>query len=106
MNADIPKQFLLLKGRPVLMHTIQRFYQADSSAEIILALPGNEINAWKELCARHSFSIPHQVTEGGETRFQSVKNALALLNEKSIVAVHDGVRPFVSDVLINKSYVE
>ncbi len=106
MNAGVPKQFLLLSGKLVLMHTIQRFFEADSSAEIIVALPKNEIGTWKELCAEHVFKISHQLTEGGETRFHSVKNALTLVKEKSMVAIHDGVRPFVSVDLINRSFSE
>ncbi len=106
MNAGVPKQFLLLSGRPVLMHTIQRFFEADPSANSIVALPQNEISTWKELCAQHSFTISHQIAEGGETRFHSVKNALTMVKEKSIVAIHDGVRPFVSVDLINRSFSE
>jgi 2-C-methyl-D-erythritol 4-phosphate cytidylyltransferase len=106
MNSGVPKQFLLIAGKPVLMHTMQRFFEADHSVEIILALPKSEINTWKELISKHSFSIPHHVAEGGGSRFHSVKNALAFVKEKSLVAVHDGVRPFVSTGLINRSFSE
>ena len=104
MNAGIPKQFILLGGKPVLMHTILRFHEADPSTEIIVVLPGNEINAWKELCNRYSFTIVHKIAEGGDSRFQSVKNGLALVKEKSIVAIHDGARPFASVALINRCF--
>jgi 2-C-methyl-D-erythritol 4-phosphate cytidylyltransferase len=106
MNSGIPKQFLLLAGRPVLMHAIQRFYDADSSVETIVVLPKNEIEAWKQLCLRFSFAISHHVTPGGETRFHSVKAGLEFVKEKSIVAVHDGVRPCVSTSLIKRCFSE
>ncbi len=106
MNAGIPKQFVLLGGKPILMHTTQRFAEADASIEIIVVLPKNEIDGWKALCEKYSFSIAHTVVEGGETRFHSVKNGLAFVKEKSIVAIHDGVRPFASPALINKCFTE
>jgi 2-C-methyl-D-erythritol 4-phosphate cytidylyltransferase len=106
MNAGVPKQFLLLGGKPVLMHSLQRFYDADPSTEIIVALPENEIGTWEALCVQHSFTIPHRITKGGETRFHSVKKALEEVKEKSIVAVHDGVRPFADTNLINRCFLE
>jgi len=97
MNSDIPKQFLLLKGTPVLMHTLEKFSHLD---EIILVLPKYQIPFWEELCTAHNFTIPHTITKGGETRFHSVKNGLEKINENSLIAIHDGVRPLVSKNLI------
>ena len=97
MNSDIPKQFLLLKGTPVLMHTLEKFSHLD---EVILVLPKYQISFWKELCTIHNFTIPHTITEGGETRFHSVKNGLEKINENSLIAIHDGVRPLISKNLI------
>lgn len=106
MNAGIPKQFILLCDKPVLMHTISRFHESDRATEIIVVLPKDEINRWKELCVQYNFSIAHEIVAGGETRFHSVKNGLACVKEKSIVAIHDGVRPFASTALINRCFSE
>ncbi|MDL2289879.1 2-C-methyl-D-erythritol 4-phosphate cytidylyltransferase [Paludibacteraceae bacterium OttesenSCG-928-F17] len=96
MNSDIPKQFIEIKGQPVLMHTIERFSAYDNDISIILVLPENQIDYWEKLCKGKDFSIPHQITKGGETRFHSVKNGLILAENTDLIAVHDGVRPFVS----------
>ncbi|MDR0558951.1 MAG: 2-C-methyl-D-erythritol 4-phosphate cytidylyltransferase [Prevotellaceae bacterium] len=104
MGRDIPKQFLILDGIPVIMHTLQRFYQYDNCMKIILVLPANEIFTWKNLCVEHKFTIPHQTVEGGEERFHSVKNALKLTGENEIVAIHDGVRPLVSGKTIARCF--
>ena len=100
MGSDIPKQFLLLAGKPVLMHTLEAFYQYDCAGELILILPEEQSEYWKSLCEKYSFTIPHSVAFGGETRFHSVKNGLKLIREPGLVAVHDGVRPFVSQKVI------
>ena len=84
MNSDIPKQFLLLKGTPVLMHTLEKFSHLD---EVILVLPKYQIPFWEELCTTHNFTVPHTITEGGETRFLSVKNGLKKINEKDIISI-------------------
>ena len=97
MNSETPKQFLLLKGTPILMHTLEKFSNLD---EVILVLPKYQISFWKELCTIHNFTIPHTITEGGETRFHSVKNGLEKINENSLIAIHDGVRPLISKNLI------
>jgi len=96
MGTQIPKQFLELCGRPVLMHTIQVFYDFDPESELILVLPESQHEFWAGLCLKHSFSLPHQIANGGETRFQSVNNGLKLIKGKGIVFIHDGVRPLVS----------
>jgi 2-C-methyl-D-erythritol 4-phosphate cytidylyltransferase len=96
MGAEIPKQFLELAGRPVLMHTIERFKSFSESIEIITVLPENQLRYWMELQEKYSFKIPQTIVKGGSTRFQSVKNGLKFVNAPGLVAIHDGVRPFVS----------
>lgn len=97
MGENTPKQFLELKGKPILMHTIEKFKSTFQDIEIILALPENQIDFWEELCVLHHFPFsPKRVVKGGKTRFKSVKNALAQVTEKGTVAIHDGVRPLVS----------
>jgi len=98
MGAAIPKQFLLLNNKPVLMHTLERFFNYNNHLKIILVLPDNQKDYWAKLCIDHSFTIPHQIVSGGSTRFESVQNGLQAITEttKAMVAVHDGVRPLVS----------
>lgn len=105
MNSSIPKQFMELKGIPVLMRTVSAFFLADSSIEIVLVLPEIHHNFWDELVERYNFVVPHRKVVGGGSRFQSVKNGLKSITAKNgIVAVHDGVRPLVTSHIINKSY--
>ena len=104
MGGEQPKQFLPLKGRPVLMHTLEQFYRSDVAMEIILVLPHEQQDYWKQLCEEHHFTIKHRIADGGESRFHSVKNGLSLIETPSIVGVHDGVRPFVSVDVINRCY--
>jgi len=99
MGSELPKQFISIKGIPVLMRTINAFYRFDSSINIIVVLAPSYRDYWTDLCKQHDFTIPHKITEGGETRFHSVKNGLAFV-EKGFVAVHDAARPFVSEKLI------
>ena len=96
MGAEIPKQFLELAGRPVLMHTIERFRAFDETIEIITVLPENQLRHWCELQNKYSFQIPQTLVKGGSSRFYSVKNGLEFVNSPGLVAIHDGVRPFVS----------
>lgn len=100
MGAALPKQFLPLKGRPILMHTIERFAGALPGCRIILVLPRSRTAYWQTLCEDHGFSVQHLVCEGGETRFDSVHNGLKLVGDADLVAIHDGVRPLVSAGLI------
>ncbi|MCQ2200919.1 MAG: 2-C-methyl-D-erythritol 4-phosphate cytidylyltransferase [Bacteroidales bacterium] len=106
MGSEIPKQFLLLQGRPVLMHTIERFAQYKADINIIVVLPAHQIERWEALCKEYSFSIPHQVVHGGATRFDSVKNGLKKVEDDGVVAIHDGVRPLVSRQTINRTFIE
>ena len=99
MNTDIPKQFLMLNDLPILMHSLNAFSHLD---KIILVLPRAQIENWEELCKQYNFILKHTVVAGGINRFGSVKNGLAKIDEGSIVAIHDGVRPLVSKNLINK----
>ena len=98
MNSEIPKQFLLLKDKPILMHTIESFRHFD---ERVLVLLQSQIENWNKLCLENNFKIPHKIVEGGNTRFHSVKNGLENVDNNSIVAIHDGVRPLISENLIN-----
>jgi 2-C-methyl-D-erythritol 4-phosphate cytidylyltransferase len=104
MGSEIPKQFLELCGKPVLMHTIQVFHDFDPDSNIILVLPEDQQQFWKGLCLKHSFWLRHQVASGGKTRFHSVKNGLSLITEEGIVFIHDGVRPLVSRQTIERCY--
>lgn len=103
-GSDIPKQFLLLSGVPVLMHTIKKF--ADCDAKTLVVLPKTQIPYWEELCNKHKFDIYHTVVHGGDSRFCSVKNALNEISplHGDIIAVHDGVRPLVDTVTIQNAY--
>jgi 2-C-methyl-D-erythritol 4-phosphate cytidylyltransferase len=104
MGSDIPKQFLEIGGKPVLMHTLETFRNFDAGINIILVLPEPQISFWKQLCSKFRFDIGHKITAGGETRFHSVKNGLALINSEGVIGVHDGVRPFVSANTLGNTY--
>lgn len=104
MGTDIPKQFLPLGGRPVLMHTIEKFRNFSSEIEIITVLPGSQIRYWIELQEKHSFRIIHTVVKGGHTRFHSVRNGLAFATGTGLVAIHDGVRPLVTPETIKRCF--
>ncbi len=101
MGADLPKQFLPLRSEPVLMHTLRQF--APEVEELILVLPAEQQDLWQELCAEHHFTLPHRITTGGATRFDSVRSGLSELPAEGLVAVHDGVRPLVSRTLIRRT---
>ena len=96
MNADIPKQFLEIQGKPILMHTLDVFNRFDAAMQLILVLPSVQIDLWKELCVKHNFTLNHEIVAGGQSRFNSVKNGLEVVKTPALVAVHDGVRPLVS----------
>jgi len=103
MESEMPKQFILLAGKPILMHTIEAFYNCNVS-KIIVVLPQNQIAFWKELCIQFSFVLPHEIVAGGASRFESVQNGLMHSNNADLVAIHDGVRPFITAEIINKSF--
>lgn len=105
MGTSLPKQYLPLAGKPVLMHTIEKFFGADPSLLLILVLSKDDFDYWGSLCNIHHFEIPHELVSGGESRFQSVKNGLqALPFSQGLVAIHDGVRPFVAPEVILESF--
>lgn len=103
MNSDVPKQFLLLGDTPILMHTIQRFYNFDSSIEILVTLPKEWWSYWNELCEEHRFKIKVHLIEGGKERYHSVQKAVQIAKGK-LIAVHDGVRPLVSAETIQHTF--
>jgi 2-C-methyl-D-erythritol 4-phosphate cytidylyltransferase len=106
MGGDVPKQFLPIGGKPVLMHTIEAFREALDDVQIVLVLPAEQHDYWQKLCKDYNFRSPELIATGGETRFHSVKNGLALLPEddEAVVGVHDGVRPFVSRDTIQRCF--
>jgi 2-C-methyl-D-erythritol 4-phosphate cytidylyltransferase len=104
MGAQIPKQFLELKGTPVLMRTIKKFHEFDPEMEIILVLPLDQVPQWDKLCIRHKFFIEHQIAFGGETRYHSVKSGIAQVIPGSLIAIHDGVRPLVNQGTIRRCF--
>jgi 2-C-methyl-D-erythritol 4-phosphate cytidylyltransferase len=105
MHSAVPKQFLLLNGLPVLMHTIKAFHDCQTQPQIIVVLPSDSHDYWNALCLEHNFDISHQLISGGETRFHSVKNGISLIDEEdTIIAVHDAVRPLVTKEIIDESY--
>ena len=103
MGNDLPKQFIPIGGKPVLMRTIEAFYRFDQDINIILVLPLSHQDYWKSLCEEYNFSIEHLIANGGETRFHSVKNGLALVAD-GLVGVQDGVRPFGSVEMIKRCF--
>lgn len=104
MQSALPKQFILLAGEPILMHTIRQFYYYNPAIETVVVLPEKEISYWKDQCEKLQFKIPHNVVSGGATRFQSVKNGLAAAEGNGVIAVHDGVRPFVPQNVIAEAF--
>lgn len=104
MGSDLPKQFLPVGGRPVLMRTLEAFHAADPAMRLVLVLPRAQQAYWQGLCREYGFTLPHVVADGGETRFHSVRNGLALVEGDGLVGVHDGVRPFVASDVIRRCY--
>lgn len=106
MGADIPKQFLPVGGKPVLMRTLERFREYAADLQIILVLPKAQQGYWRELCQQYHFDVEYTLANGGETRFHSVQNGLALVPDdaEGVIGVHDGVRPFPSVEVIRNCY--
>jgi len=104
MKSELPKQFLEIAGKPLLIHTFQAFLRFDPALEFVLVLPENQIHYWKERCLKQKFGQPHQIAMSGPTRFHSVKSGLKLVPESSLVAIHDGVRPLVSEKTIEQVF--
>ena len=105
MLSAVPKQFLLLQGKPILYHTLQAFYEADASTELIIVLPADQFNTWKSLISDLP-TISHRLVAGGNSRYQSSQNAIQTLLEEGLVAIHDGVRPLIEPSLISASFLE
>ncbi len=103
-GGDLPKQFINLENKAVLMHSIEAFYSYNNAMQIIVALPNHQIEFWKELCKQYNFTIKHSIVEGGESRFHSVKNALARVTGNGLVGIHDGVRPLIDKQTITNCY--
>ncbi len=103
MLSAVPKQFLLLQGKPILYHTLKAFYEADASTELIIVLPVDQFNSWESLISDLP-TIPHRLVAGGNSRFQSSQNAIQTLLEDGLVAIHDGVRPLIEPSIISSSF--
>jgi 2-C-methyl-D-erythritol 4-phosphate cytidylyltransferase len=105
MGGPVPKQYMPIGNLPILMRTIRVFFENDPSSTLLLVIPGNDFEYWEKLCKQHQFEVPHQVVAGGRSRFQSVRNGLnAIEANEGLVAIHDGVRPFVSQEVIHRSF--
>ena len=109
MNSTIPKQFLLLQGKPILFHTLNQFKKANSSIILYVVLPKNQMDFWAKLCTEFpeiNATTPHILVDGGETRFHSSQNGLAAITETEdcLIAIHDGVRPLIKPELISSAF--
>lgn len=106
MGSDIPKQFLPIGGKPVLMRTLERFREYSPTLQIILVLPQAQQDYWHQLCKDYNFEVEYVLANGGETRFHSVQNGLTKIPDdaEGVVGVHDGVRPFPSIDVIRNCY--
>ena len=105
-GGEIPKQFQPIGGKPILMITAEAFYNFDYRMRIVIVLPEEFRLFWEELCEKHNFRIPHSIVGGGVTRFHSVKNGLAEIQEDEIVGIHDAARPFIPKEVIGRCYRE
>ncbi|MBX2898209.1 MAG: 2-C-methyl-D-erythritol 4-phosphate cytidylyltransferase [Cyclobacteriaceae bacterium] len=104
IKSKVPKQFLELHGKPVLLHTLETFYRYSDSITVVLVLPEDDFAVWADICKKYNFTKPVILQGGGETRFQSVKNGLSKIEGPGLVAIHDGVRPLVSEDIIGASF--
>jgi 2-C-methyl-D-erythritol 4-phosphate cytidylyltransferase len=104
MQHEVPKQFIEVAGKPILMHTIERFYIYNPDLRLVVVLPRQQLQTWRDLCRRHNFKLFHMAVTGGATRFGSVKNGLDTVQGEALVAVHDGVRPFVETGTIQAAF--
>ena len=108
MGGETPKQFQLLGDKPVVMVTLERLHAIDPSMQLILVLPAKHMDMWLSLCKQYSFAVPLLLAQGGSTRFHSVQNGLAQVDDidDALVGVHDGVRPFVSPKVLENCFCE
>ncbi len=100
----MPKQFIELNGKPILLHTVEAFYRYSTSLAVILVLPEDDFEIWEAICKNFDFNEPVVLQQGGATRFQSVRNGLDKIEGEGLVAIHDGVRPLVSEDIIGASF--
>lgn len=105
MGADLPKQFIELEGKPILMRTLDTLQEIDPEMQLILVLPESQMDFWEELCGKHNWAVPHLLAKGGATRFLSVKSGLEQATGE-LVGIHDGVRPFVSKEMVDRCFAE
>ena len=103
MGSQLPKQFIEVGGSPILLRTLSKL-SAIANSELVLVLPNEWIAYWTKLCKQHNCTVKHKVVEGGEERFFSVRNGIEALGEVDYVAIHDGVRPFVSGELFDRIF--
>lgn len=115
MGGSLPKQFIPIEGKPILMHTLETFHRWDKEAKLILVLPADHQPYWQMLCRELNCRIPHNIVSGGETRYHSVRNGLQLIQEQlkdtdaetdTLIGVHDGVRPFVAPSVLTACFQE
>lgn len=104
MGSEVPKQFLKLSGKPILMKTIEAFLKFDEGIHVILVLHPDLFKKWESLCEEYRFNMAIELIEGGEERYHSVKNGLSMIGEEALVAIHDGVRPLISQRIIADSF--
>ncbi len=104
IKTKLPKQFLELNGKPILLHTIEAFFRYSEKLNIVLVLPEDDFETWRNICKKYKFDKPLTLQKGGETRFQSVRNGLDKMEGPGLVAIHDGVRPLVSEDIIGASF--
>ncbi|MDR0505793.1 MAG: 2-C-methyl-D-erythritol 4-phosphate cytidylyltransferase [Dysgonamonadaceae bacterium] len=112
MGTSVPKQFLPLRGKPILMYSMEAFYKYDIDIKIVIVISEDQQSFWYHLCRTHHFNIPHEIVAGGETRFHSVKNALDMIEnklgnqkeERTLIAIHDGARPLVNQKIIDTTF--
>lgn len=106
MGSDIPKQFIPINGKPILMRTIEQFRLYSKKIRIILVLPKVQLGYWRELCLDYSFAERYDIVDGGDTRFASIQHGLDIIpdDEQGVVGIHDGVRPFPSLDVIKRCF--
>ena len=104
IKSIVPKQFIELNGLPVLLHTVNAFFRYSEKVKVILVLPKDDFDTWNKIVKKYNFSKPVVLQEGGDSRFQSVKKGLEKIESDGLVAIHDGVRPLVSEDIIGASF--
>lgn len=103
-STKTPKQFTLVNGKPILLHTFEAFLNANKDYHFVLVLSEQMMSFWKDICHQYQFSVSHQIVAGGQSRFQSVKNGLQQVPDDALVAIHDGARPNLSTRLIEEGF--